>query len=305
MYVPNVFGLKGYASLQVFGVPADFEECGGTVRFIALTVLAGVSLVASPATTAFKWAISYAQHPRPEEFQSFELIVLDSDASVSLPALARPGRDLLAYLSLGEIEQHRPYFTWAKSAGILLGENPNWHGSFYVDVRQESWRRRVVDELVPAMLAAGFNGVFLDTLDDAAALEGQNPQSYRGMKTGAAALVRSLRDSFPRMCIMLNRGYDLFPAIAPFVDILLGESVYTTYETARRGYVRVPAAQYEEQVRRLNKARQANPKLKICSLDYWDPEARKEMRRIYRVERANGFAPYVATRELDRVVREP
>jgi polysaccharide biosynthesis protein PelA len=55
----------------------------------------------------------------------------------------------------------------------------------------------------------------------------------------------------------------------------------------------------------LKRARQANPKLRICSLDYWDPDARKEIRRIYRVERANGFAPYVATRELDRVVREP
>jgi polysaccharide biosynthesis protein PelA len=282
-----------------------FEECGGTVRFVVLTVLAGAALAASPASTVFKWAISYAQHPRPEELQSFELIVLDSDASVSLSALARPGRDVLAYLSLGEIEQHRPYFNWAKSAGILLGENPNWHGSFYVDVRQESWRKRVVDELVPTILAAGFNGVFLDTLDDEAALEGQDPQSYRGMKTQAENLVRSLRESFPRMRIMVNRGYDLFPGIAPFVDILLGESVYTTYDVAHNGYLRVPAAQYKQQVELLNAARRANPKLRICSLDYWDPDARKEIRRIYRVERANGFAPYVATRELDRVVREP
>jgi polysaccharide biosynthesis protein PelA len=278
---------------------------GGIVRFIVLTVLAGAGLAASPASTAFKWAISYAQHPRPQELRSFELIVLDSDAEVSRSAIARSGRDVLAYLSLGEIEQHRSYFNWAKSAGILLGENPNWHGSFYVDVRQGSWRRRVVDELVPAILAAGFSGVFLDTLDDAAALEEEDPQSYRGMKTQAANLVRSLRESFPRMRIMVNRGYGLFPGIAPFVDILLGESVYTTYDAAHSGYVRVPAAQYEQQVDLLKRARQANPKLRICSLDYWDPDARKEIRRIYRVERANGFAPYVATRELDRVVREP
>ncbi len=285
------------------------------VRSIVLALLAwfivnpSPALAASPPGTApnkdLRWAISYAQHPRLEQLRSFDLIVLDSGASVPLSALARPGRDLLAYLSVGEIEQHRPYFNWAKSAGILLGENPNWHGSFYVDMRQESWRKRVMDELVPAILAAGFTGVFLDTLDDAPALEEQDPQSYGGMKTAAANLVRSLRQSFPRMRIMVNRGYELFPGIAPFVDILLGESVYTTYDVARSGYLRVPAAQYEQQVRLLKQARQANPKLRICSLDYWDPHARNEIRRIYRVERANGFAPYVATRELDRVVREP
>jgi polysaccharide biosynthesis protein PelA len=275
------------------------------VRLGVLAVLSGVAFAASPVSKSFKWAISYAQHPRPEEFRNFELIVLDSDASFPLSALARPGTDVLAYLSLGEIEQHRPYFSWAKSAGILIGENPNWHGSFYLDVRQESWRKRVVDEFVPTILAAGFNGVFLDTLDDAAALESQHPQSYGGMKTAAANLVRSLRESFPRMRIMVNRGYGLFPGIAPFVDIVLGESVYTTYDVAHNGYGRVPAAQYEQQVDLLKRARQANPKLRICSLDYWDPDAPKEIRRIYRVERANGFAPYVATRELDRVVREP
>jgi hypothetical protein len=107
------------------------------------------------------------------------------------------------------------------------------------------------------------------------------------------------------MRMMVNRGFDLFPEIAPFVDILLGESVYTTFAAPHNGYVRVPAAQYDEQVRLLRQARQANPNLRICSLDYWDPRGRKEIRRIYQVERANGFAPYVATRELDRVVREP
>lgn len=268
-------------------------------------VLAEAALPAAPANGSFAWAISYAQQPRAEEFRGFELIVVDSDAHATLSDLARPGRDLLAYMSLGEIEQHRSYFQSAKDEGVLLGENPNWHGSFYVDVRQERWRRRVLEQLVPAILAAGFSGVFLDTLDDPGALERQDPQTYHGMTAAATNLVRGLRESFPRIRIMMNRGYDLFPAIAPFIDILLGESVYTTYDANDRGYVHVPAAQYDEQVRLLKQARSANPKLRICSLDYWDPTARKQIRRIYQVERANGFAPYVATRELDRVVREP
>jgi polysaccharide biosynthesis protein PelA len=273
-------------------------------------MLATAAFAAGPAGAGFAWAISYAADPSPEELQGLDLIVLDSDAHFSFSGFpfsntGRSGTSVLAYLSLGEIERHRPYFEWAKSAGILLGENPNWHGSFYVDLRQEGWQRRVVEQLVPAMLAAGFNGVFLDTLDDAGAMERRDATRYRGMSGAATDLVRRLREAFPRIRIMVNRGYDLFPAIAPFVDILLGESVYTTYAAEHAGYVRVPAAQYQQQVGLLKQARAANPKLRLCSLDYWNPADRKGIRRIYRIERANGFAPYVATRKLDRVVKEP
>lgn len=41
------------------------------------------------------------------------------------------------------------------------------------------------------------------------------------------------------------------------------------------------------------------------TLDYWNPADTAGLRRIYRAQRANGFLPYVATVELDRLVPEP
>jgi polysaccharide biosynthesis protein PelA len=273
------------------------------VSFIAL-------LVASPAGAAFPWAVCYSGTALPAEFHNFHLVVLDSDTHPPLDLLKRDllrgrERELLGYLSLGEVESHRSYFEAAQAEGLLLRENPGWHGSFYVDFRNPHWRRRVTEQLVPGILASGFNGIFLDTLDDAGELEHTNPQKYRGMIAAAVELVRGLRQAFPQIHIMVNRGYDVLPQIAPFIDIILGESVYTSYDVEHKGYVRVPAPQYHEQVRLMRQAQQWNPKLKICSLDYWDPSDIKEIRHIYQVERANGFAPYVATRELDRIVRAP
>jgi uncharacterized protein (TIGR01370 family) len=260
---------------------------------------------ANPVGAAFRWVVCYSDKPAAEEFRDFQLVVLDSDAHPPLALLARRGRDLLGYLSLGEAGSHCAYFPALQSAGVLLGENPNWRGSFYVDFRDERWQRLVLEKLVPAILAAGFNGVFLDTLDDAAALEQADPERFRGMAAAAAHLVKSIRRSFPQIRIMANRGYDLLPHIAPSIDFLLGESVYSTYGGGIKGYARVPVAQYEQQVGWMKQALIWNPKLRVCSLDYWDPAAPLEIRRIYRVERANGFAPYVATRELDRIVRAP
>lgn len=285
-------GLRAFAFMRLF-----------LASFIAF-------LVAAPAEAAPPWAVSYSRDVLPAELHNFHLVVLDSDTHPPLDLLKRDllrrrERDLLGYLSLGEIERHRTYFGAAEAEGLLLGENPVWHGSSYVDFRDPRWRQLVTEQLVPGILASGFNGIFLDTLDDAAALERANPQKYRGMMAAAVELIRGLRHAFPQIRIMVNRGYDLLPQIAPFIDIILGESVYTTYDPERKGYARVPTPEYEQQVRLMRRTLQWNPKLRICSLDYWDPSDTKQIRQIYRVERANGFAPYVATRELDRIVQAP
>ena len=261
--------------------------------------------LAGPSHEGFRWVVCYSDKPQVVEFQSFDLAVLDSDTHPPLGGLARDGTSLLAYLSLGEIGNHRAYFEAVKAEGILLGENPNWPGSFFVDIRDPRWQRRVIGQLVPEILASGFAGVFLDTLDDPAALERADQERHRGMTAGAANLIRNLRQAFPRIHIMVNRGYELMPEIAPLVDVLLGESVYTTYDAAKKRYFRVPDAQYRQQVGLMQQALRWNPKLRLCALDYWDPSDRKEIRHIYQVERANGFAPYVATPELDRIVRAP
>jgi uncharacterized protein (TIGR01370 family) len=254
---------------------------------------------------AIRWVVCYSDKPRGEEFIDFDLAVLDSDAHPPLPVLAGHTRSVLAYLSLGEVAKHRAYFYAVRAEGILLGENPNWQGSFFVDVRDPRWQQRVVGQLVPAMLASGFTGLFLDTLDDPAALEKADPEGRRGMTAAAANLVRNLRRAFPRIYLMVNRGYELMPEIAPLIDSLSGESVYTTYDGAHKRYSRVPEIQYRQQADLLRQALRWNPKLRLCSLDYWDPADRREIRHIYRLERANGFSPYVATPELDRIVRVP
>ena len=125
------------------------------------------------------------------------------------------------------------------------------------------------------------------------------------MVAAAAGLVKALRQSFPSITVMMNRGYALLPEVASHINIALGESVYGTYDFEGKVYRAVPAAAYAEQVQLLKQARKSNPSLRICSLDYWDPADREGIRRIYRAQRANGFDPYVATVGLDQLIKEP
>ena len=48
-----------------------------------------------------------------------------------------------------------------------------------------------------------------------------------------------------------------------------------------------------------------DPRLRLFSLDYWEPQDRDGIARLYAEQRANGFVPYVATPDLTRIVPSP
>jgi endo-alpha-1,4-polygalactosaminidase (GH114 family) len=104
---------------------------------------------------------------------------------------------------------------------------------------------------------------------------------------------------------MINRAYDILPQIDPYIDMELGESVYTDYDFRAKKYDKVEPDLYQKQVELLQQAKLSNPKLKVYTLDYMDPKNTKAIAEIYQTQRSNGFIPYVATVDLDRVIPEP
>ncbi|MGE3510540.1 MAG: endo alpha-1,4 polygalactosaminidase [Vicinamibacterales bacterium] len=251
-----------------------------------------------------RWAVCYSDGPAPSAFDSYQVVVLDAVHHPSLETM-RGTKTLLAYVPILEIGRAHTEFTDLQQAGAVLDAHPDWTGSHYVDARHAAWRRTVLERIVPQALESGFTGLFLDTLDDAGFLEAQDPERYRGMRDAAIRLVRAIRERHPRAILMVNRGFDLMADIAPHIDMLLGESVLTTFEGATRQYVRRPVSDVTWQVEALQRAKGLNPSLRLFTLDYWDPSDTDGLRRIYREQRALGFSPYVSTPMLDTVVEEP
>lgn len=282
---------------------------------VRLPLLAGIALgipvllasaenaagASRPAHVA-EFLVYYGKDER-EQVASYHTAVLNSEFGVP-PPHRRAGM-WLGYLSLGEVERGRDYFAEVEREGLLSEPNPNWPNARLIDLRAARWRERVVEQLIPAILARGCNGVFFDTLDDAEAAEVRDPSRNAGMIEGAARLIRSVRQRFPNLPIMINRGYAVLPRIAGQFDMLLGESVRTTFDAKTKTYQLVSKDGYLWQIQKMREARERDPQLRLFSLDYWDPEDRNGIARIYAEERANGFVPYVGTFDLTRIIPEP
>lgn len=85
----------------------------------------------------------------------------------------RPGRKVIAYLSIGEAEDYRPY--WRKEWGTrkkltaaapawLGAENPAWQGNYRVKYWRAEWQHLIL-AAVDDVMARGFDGVYLDLVD--------------------------------------------------------------------------------------------------------------------------------------------
>ncbi|GAA3717978.1 hypothetical protein GCM10022268_28010 [Sphingomonas cynarae] len=258
-----------------------------------------------PAGNDWRWAVDYGARTDPAHARQYDLLVLEPDHARLLAPLRRPGALAIGYISLGEVEKRRPFAASLATAGALLAANPHWPDARYADLRHPRWRAEILDRLVPAIMARGYNGIFIDTLDNAEAMERADPIGRAGMIDAAASLVRAIHDRFPAAIIVINRGYALLPKVADAIDGVLGEAMATRWNFATRSYDRLSDDDWQWQAERLRAAKAINPALALLTLDYWDPADAAGARALYKRERAAGFVPYVSVLALDRILPEP
>lgn len=273
-----------------------------------LACLGAYSLPAGAAArppSIWRWGIDYSAATDPTVARGYDLLVLEPDHARPIGPLRGPGSRLLGYISLGEVERGRPFSDQLDKAGALQSPNPNWPDARMVDLRHPAWRSLIVERLVPDILRKGYDGLFLDTLDNAEAMETRDPKGNQGMVAAAGEVVRAIRAQFPSIAIMMNRGYALLPDTAKYVDFVLGEAMASRWSFADRRYEMTPAADWLWQAERLRGAKRANLAVELATLDYWDPSDRATVASLYQRERAAGFHPYVATLALDRLLPEP
>lgn len=250
------------------------------------------------------WVCYYSNQVPIEAFDPYALCVFDGAEHPPLLPLKQKNKTLLGYLSLGEVEKNRPYFQTLKEQRLLLQENKNWEGSYFIDIRDLRWTKMVIEVLIPNLIHQRFDGVFMDTLDNAIFLEEQDPKTYKGMKKAAISLVRAIRYHYPDFKIMMNRGFEILPDLAQTIDMVLAEVIYTRYDFEKKQYTFQDPQEYHRTVELLKTLKKKNPGLEIYTLDYTEPDQWERRRDIYQKQRTHGFHPYVATIDLDQVIPE-
>jgi len=243
-------------------------------------------------------AFYYAPNPPVDVLSQFDRLVLEPDniKKAELHALSARGTRTYAYLSVGEVGPQRAYASAMKKQWIL-GKNPAWNSSV-LDLASDDLRRFLLDR-VGRLQAAGYRGLFLDTMDSFN-LVAKTELDRLAQRTGLVTLINDIAREYPGMLMISNRGFEVLDDIAPHIEAVAAESLYASWNNTTQQYTQVPDGDRQWLMGKLLHARN-ELNLDVISIDYLPPERRAEARSVAARIATHGFIPWVANPELDYV----
>jgi cysteinyl-tRNA synthetase, unknown class len=124
-------------------------------------------------------------------------------------------RIVLAYLSIGEAERYRSYWqpAWEQQPPAWLGpENPEWRGNYPVRFWDHAWQKVIFGETnayLDQIMAAGFDGAYLDRVDVHSLWEKEQTGTDRRMMDFVAGLSAYAKHRRPEFLIVPQNAEEL------------------------------------------------------------------------------------------------
>lgn len=227
---------------------------------------------------------------RAEELAQYDLAIVQPETltSAEIDQLHQEGTLVVAYLSLGEVEPSRAWYSDGRvDPQWILGRNENW-GSYYIDAGQTGWQALMVD-LAGEFLAMGYDGIFMDTIDTVDVF----PETTQGM----IGLIRALRTTYPDMLMVQNRGFDVAEEVAADIDAVMFEDASTTYDFQTGEYSYYVDQDSIDQIISFS----SETDLPILALDYAPVDNPGLAYRAVQNALEWGFIPAVSTINLDDI----
>jgi len=248
----------GLAAAATLG--ACVHQPGAPVRDLSYVSRWWILIGASYALDALDW-----RAPGREA----QMVVLAGDPRERLRELPE-GTVRLAYLSVGEADRAR-----REAEGI--------RGQSFLEV--------------PRLLALGFDGLMLDTIDSAPYLEAKDRARFRGSREALRHFLARLRARFPHAVVIANATLAL-PDAAPYVDGFVVEGLFATYDFGLRRYRATTGTEQAWKLAQIERARRIAPR-PVFTIEYADVGdvalgswAEAESARY-------GFHPYVTVKDLN------
>jgi cysteinyl-tRNA synthetase len=153
----------------------------------------------------------------------YDLVIVDYHSKADVDVMrARPGEDrqVISYMSVGEAEQYRSYWksTWNNNPpGWIDEENPNWPGSYRVKFWDANWQSLIFgnqDAYLDKIIKAGFDGVFLDTIDTYAYYGGPNSKAAADMVAFVAKISQYAKAINPDFKVIAQNSEPLLKSAA-------------------------------------------------------------------------------------------
>ena len=223
----------------------------------------------------------------------------------------KAGRKVVAYLSIGEAEDYRPYWQseWVSNgkrtadAPAWLGiENPEWKGNYQIKYWNVDWQKLMLP-MIDDVMARGFDGVYLDIVDgfetyeqgaDGYLDDRMNPetkQTYRrDMVDWVRAIAAHARAKNPAALVIPQNGSQLV-VHKDFVEVINAQGIEDLFTNGKKLQ---PASHTDEILGHLKPLALANKP--VLLIEY--PKTPERQALSKKLAKENGLVWLVTDRQL-------
>ncbi|MEL6543634.1 MAG: endo alpha-1,4 polygalactosaminidase [Myxococcota bacterium] len=201
--------------------------------------------------------------------------------------------DAIAYVSVGEISAGDPRLSRIRSTGLLLGPSRQWHNALEVKADESQWWVEVAHQ-VEQRVAAGYDGVFFDTVD---ALCGKSSAVEK-----FEATLKRLDQEHRSVRWFINGGTCLSTTAWDRVDAVISESLFGGFDWKSNEFVIVHnEVNRSAEIRRLQRLRAQRPNLRVYVVDYVPASPRALRQSACERSAEAGFEIYFGPISLSRI----
>lgn len=248
---------------------------------------------AKPAQRLSSVAFYYGHTSPPSELQAFDVAVVMPNKNIDPKQYNSENSQLFAYVSIGETNNEAPYLSLPKRC--IIGRNKAWQTNI-VDQRKTTCREYYLNKIIKPLWKSGYKGIFLDTLDSYE-LALKTKQQQTTSLNSLVKLIQQIKQRYPQIKIILNRGFKLLPQVHNDIYAVAAESLFREWNQASKKYV---AVSQNNRTWLMNKFKEAKGYgLPVISIDYLPLTATKQQQRELASKiSALGVIPWVTNNDL-------
>lgn len=242
-------------------------------------------------------AIFYGDNLPTETLSDYKHVIVEA-ANVSpaeLSALREKDSEVFAYVSIGEVGQTRKWYDKVNPDWVL-GDNKVWN-SKVMDLTSEGWQNFLLDTVISPLQDAGYDGLFLDTMDSFNLFANDKTQQDTQIKA-LSGLMTKIQQRYPDLHFISNRGFDVLSSMGDKLDAVVAESLFSSWDNGKKTYVKTSE---NEQKWLLNKLHEVQDDLgvDVVVIDYAKPNDPQNAQLIADKITQQGFFPWVSIPSLD------
>nr|WP_169933259.1 endo alpha-1,4 polygalactosaminidase [Nonlabens sp. Ci31] len=230
----------------------------------------------------------------PQDIKGYDYVIVEPTFfnTEDVQTLKSQNKHVLAYISLGEVNEAASHYDEVKNETI--GVNKQWN-SHTLDISAPATINALKNQIEDHLAVKKFDGLFLDNIDNYTEF-GSTPQ----LKDSLVGFLKGVKSRFRESVIMQNAGLFIIEDLRPLIDLIAVESVATNYNFEKDTYQLRDKKDYKERLDRIKEIQKLH-KIPIILIEYADTEKLKK--KIKSRLKASQFDLFIGQIDLQKTPR--